>query len=91
MANHKSALKRHRQSEKRRLRNHAIKTRVRNLVRSVRTALQGKDATAAKTTLQEATRALSKAVGKGVLHRNNAARRISRLTTAVSQLTQSAS
>ena len=36
MANHKSALKRHRQSEKRRIRNHAIKTRVRNLVRAVR-------------------------------------------------------
>jgi small subunit ribosomal protein S20 len=52
--------------------------------------VQGKDAAAAGNTLQEATRALSKAVGKGVLHRNNASRRISRLTSAVAQLGKSA-
>ena len=91
MANHKSALKRHRQSEKRRLRNHAVKTRVRNLVRAVRNAVTTKDATTAGTTLQDATRALSKAVTKGVLHRNNAARRISRLTASVAKLATKAS
>ena len=86
MANHPSALKRHRQSEKRRLRNRAIKTRLRHLVREVRTALSTRDADAATKTLATATRALDKAVTKGVLHRNSASRRISRLAHAVNQL-----
>jgi small subunit ribosomal protein S20 len=86
VANHPSALKRHRQSEKRRLRNRAIKTRLRHLVREVRTALSSKDANAAAKTLTSAARALDKAVTKGVLHRNNAARKISRLARAVSEL-----
>ena len=86
MANHPSALKRHRQSEKRRLRNHAIKTRLRHLVRQVRAAVSTRDSDAAAKTLAGAARALDKAVTKGVLHRNNAARRVARLARAVSQL-----
>ena len=86
MANHPSALKRHRQSEKRRVRNQAIKTRLRRLVRDVRTAITTHDADAASKSFAAATRALDKAVTKGVLHRNNAARRIGRLAHAVNQL-----
>ena len=86
MANHPSALKRHRQSERRRLRNHSIKTRLRRLVREVRTAVAARDGNAAAQTFAEATRALDKAVTKGVLHRNNAARKIGRLARAVNQL-----
>lgn len=86
MANHPSALKRHRQSEKRRLRNRAIKSRLRHLVREVRTAISSKDSEAAAKRLAGAARALDKAVTKGVLHRNNAARRISRLAHAVSAM-----
>lgn len=86
MANHPSALKRHRQSEKRRQRNGAIRSRLRRLVRAVRSAIDSRDGDAAVRTLSEATRALDKAVTKGVLHRNNAARRIGRLAHAVSQL-----
>ena len=86
MANHPSALKRHRQSEKRRLRNRAIKTRLRHLVRQVRAAVSTRDSDAAAKTLASAARALDKAVTKGVLHRNNAARRVARLARAVSQL-----
>ena len=86
MANHPSALKRHRQSEKRRLRNRAAKSRLRHLVREVRTALSTRDAEAATKSLTIAARALDKAVTKGVLHRNSAARRISRLAHALSQL-----
>jgi len=86
VAEHPSALKRHRQSEKRRRRNLAVKTRLRHLVREVRTALAGKDAEIASKHLAEAARALDKAVTKGVLHRNNAARRITRLARAVSEL-----
>lgn len=86
MANHPSALKRHRQSEKRRLRNQAIKSRLRNLVREVRSALETRDKAAAKQTLARAARAIDKAVTKGVLHRNNASRKVSRLAVAVSRL-----
>ena len=90
MADHPSALKRHRQSEKRRLRNQAIKTRMRHLVREVRQAIGSRDPAAAKKTLDVASKYLDKAVTKGVLHRNTAARRISRLSHAVSQLSKSA-
>jgi len=86
VANHPSALKRHRQSEKRRLRNRAVKTRLRHLVREVRTALSARDTNAASKTFATAARELDRAVSKGVLHRNSAARRISRLARAVSQL-----
>ena len=86
MANHPSALKRHRQSEKRRARNRTIRSRLRHIVREVRIALSAGNADAAAKSLAHATRALDKAVTKGVLHRNNAARKIARLTRAVTQL-----
>ena len=91
MANHPSALKRHRQSEKRRLRNRSIKTRLRHLVREVREALSARDTNAATQRLAQATRALDKAVTKGVLHRSSASRRIARLARAVTQLGAGAS
>jgi len=86
VANHASALKRHRQSEKRRRRNQAIKTRLRHLVRAVREALTARDPNAAASKLLDATRALDKAATKGVVHRRNASRRIARPTHAVEQL-----
>ena len=86
MAVHPSALKRHRQSEKRRLRNQAVRTQLRHLVRSVRAAIAARDSKQATDTLSRATRALDKAVTKGVLHRNTAARKIARLARAVHQL-----
>ena len=91
MANHPSALKRHRQSEKRRIRNQAIKTRLRHLVREVRDAVATKNSDAAAKSLAVAGRALDKAVTKGVLHRNAASRKIARLARAVSQLPRAAS
>lgn len=86
MANHASALKRHKQSVKRRQQNLAIKTRVRHLVRAVRVAVDSNDSTAARGKLAEATRALAKAASKGVFHRNAASRRIARLSRAVARL-----
>jgi small subunit ribosomal protein S20 len=83
VADQPSALKRHRQSEKRRLRNQAVKSRLRNLIRAVRAAVASNDAAAAGETLARATRALDKAVTKGVVKRNNASRRIGRLAKAV--------
>jgi small subunit ribosomal protein S20 len=86
VANHASALKRHRQTVKRTVRNQGLRTRLRHVVRAVRHAVAGKDVTAAEETLGLATRALDKAVTKGLIHRNNAARRVSRLSHAVSRL-----
>ena len=90
MANHPSALKRHRQSVKRHARNQVVKTRVRNLVRAVRDAIRNGDPAAARTEFARAARALDKAVVSGVLHRNNASRRIARLAQAVGRLDASA-
>lgn len=86
MANHASALKRNRQTEKRTARNQALRSRLRHVVRTVRRAVAGRDLAAAETGLRDATRALDKAVTKGLIHRNNASRRIARLAHAVSQL-----
>jgi len=86
LATHKSAEKRHRQNEKRRVRNHALKSQLRTLVKRVLNAVEKKDASAAETELRVAARALDKAVTKGVLHRNNASRRLSRLTLRLNTL-----
>ena len=86
MANHASALKRNRQTEKRTARNQALRSRLRHAVRTVRRAVAGHDLAAAETGLRDATCALDKAVTKGLIHRNNASRRIARLAHAVSQL-----
>ncbi len=90
MNKHPSAQKRHRQSLKRHDRNQAIRSRVRTFIRRVRESLAVRDADQAAQRLQSAARAVDKAVTKGVLHRNTAARRISRLTLAVRKLQASA-
>jgi len=86
VANHPSALKRHRQSVKRHARNQIVKTQVRNLVRGVREAIRSGDRIAAHSEFARATRALDRAVVKGVVHRNSASRRIARLAKAIGRL-----
>ena len=78
MANSKSALKRIRTSEKRRQRNMAVKSSTRTFVKKARTTI-GQDPAEAQTDLVAAISALDRAAQKGVIHRNNAARRKSRL------------
>jgi small subunit ribosomal protein S20 len=82
VANHKSALKRAGQNERRRLRNKAVQTRVKNVVKQVRTATakEGEDAGAR---LDAAKSVIDKAAKKGVLHKRTAARKISRLAKLV--------
>lgn len=80
MANHKSALKRHRQSEKKRIRNAAVRTTVRGAVKHTRLAIEENKTEELGTSLATATRLLDRAVSKGIIHKNNAARKISRLT-----------
>ena len=83
MANHKSAIKRHKQSETRRTRNSSMKSTVKTAIKKVREAVTMKKGEEAKTSLKEAASLLDRAVSKGVLHRNNASRKISRLSSLV--------
>ena len=75
MANTKSAIKRIRQNERRRLRNRAMRSRIRGTVKAARAA----EGTARVAVVLEAIRVLDKAVSKGVIHRNTAARKKSAL------------
>ena len=85
MANHKSAQKRARQSRVRRDRNRQVLSRVRNVVKDVRKALDGGDAEAATSQLRVAERELRRAAGKGVIPRRRASRSVARLARAVSK------
>ena len=80
MGNHKSAIKRHRQSLVTRERNRVIKSAVRTAIKRVRTAIDEGKTKEAKDYLVEAERIVAKAAAKGILHKKNAARRISRLS-----------
>ncbi len=86
MANHKSAIKRIRTSERRRVRNRVFISRARTEVKQARTAIAGSDLTAAREAVLTAIRVLDKAANKGILHKNNAARRKSRLMKRLAAL-----
>jgi small subunit ribosomal protein S20 len=86
MANHPSALKRHRQSLKRADRNSAIRTNVRNSIKKLRALVEAGDKPAAQLQLREVEKKIQKASTKGVYHANAASRRVSRLTRAVGGL-----
>lgn len=86
LANHKDAIKRARQNTERRARNRHYRTMVRNRVKAVRDAVASGDVDAAQATLREAMSVLHRVAGKGVIHRNTAARSISRLNKMVKDL-----
>ena len=86
MANHPSALKRHRQSEKARLANRSVRTKLRTMIRQLREAVASGDKDVAEGKLREATSQLHKAASKGVLHRRTADRQSGRLASTVSAL-----
>lgn len=86
MANHKSALKKIKQDKVRQMRNKAYKTRLKNVVKSVETAISEANKEAAQTALQEAISTLDRVASKGVIHKNKAARKKSRLTKKVNAL-----
>ena len=79
MANHKSAEKRIRQTERRTAVNKARLSRIRTFVKKVETALDAGDKTTAQAAFLAAQPELQRGVSKGVLHKNTAARKISRL------------
>ncbi len=79
MANHFSALKRARQTEKRTATNRASKSRMRTALRELRGALTQGDKAAAENKLRAATSVLDKSVQKGIIHKNTASRYKARL------------
>ena len=86
MATHKSALKRQKQNEKRRLRNVHVRSTLKTVIKKVTSAVDEQDIEKAKTALAEAIPAIDKAKSKGVIHRNTASRKVSRLTKLVNSL-----
>ncbi len=86
MANIKSAKKRIEVTAIRTARNKAIKSKVKTSVKKVEAAIAAGDKAAATTALQNATTEILKAQSKGVYHKNNAARKVSRLAVAVNKM-----
>jgi small subunit ribosomal protein S20 len=88
MANHKSAVKRMRQTEKRNEVNRQNRARLRTAIKGLRSALAAGDPDAAKTELASTVSLIDKSTQKGILHRNAAARYKARLTNRVNQLSK---
>jgi len=86
MANHFSALKRARQTEKRTVRNRANTSRLRSILRDLRESLAKGDQQPADQTFRQTVSALDKAVQKGVLHKNTASRYKSRLSARLNAI-----
>ena len=80
MANHKSAVKRARQNEIRRLRNKGTRTKIKSVVKDVRSSVGEASGEETKVKLNAAQSVIDKASKKGVIHKRTAARKISRLT-----------
>ncbi len=80
MANHKSAVKRHRQSIAQRLRNRSQRSAMKNSVKKLLGAIETSDKESVRATLVAATSLIAKTATKGIIHSNTANRTISRLT-----------
>lgn len=81
MASHESALKAHRQSLQNRERNRQYRSRLRNALRDIRSAVDGNNLSAAKNALKATISLIDKMTSKGVIHRNAAGRYKSRLNS----------
>lgn len=86
MANIKSQIKRNKQNEKRRLRNRFFRGAARKAVSKARLAIESGETPEAREAVILAVKALDKAAEKGVIHKNNAARRKSRLMKRLATL-----
>ena len=86
MANIKSAKKRILVNQTKAARNKSIKSAVKTSIKKVETAVAKKDKAAADAALTEAISTISRATAKGVYHKNNCARKVSRLTKAVNSI-----
>ena len=88
MATHKSAIKRATQNKDRNLRNKLRRTRVKNVIKRVRVAVNESSPETAQTALAAAIPVIQKAAQKGAIHRNTASRKISRLARQVNAISR---
>ncbi|PAF43727.1 30S ribosomal protein S20 [Helicobacter sp. 11S03491-1] len=86
MANHKSAEKRIRQTEKRTERNRYYRTKIKNIIKAVREAVSANDISKAQENLKIANKELHKFVTKGIIKKNTASRKVSRLHASVKKI-----
>ena len=86
MANHKSAEKRMRQTERRTAINRARVSRIKTFVKKVETAIASGDKSSALAALRTAQPEIHRGVTKGVLHKSSAARKLSRLSARIKSL-----
>ena len=90
MASHASALKAHRQNLRRREHNREFRAKLRTALKSIRSALDKKDLAAAKQGLTQTVSLIDKLAGKGIIHRNAAARYKSRISTRLAKARRAA-
>ncbi len=90
MANHKSAGKRNRQAQVRRLRNRMNKSKMKTVVNKVDEAVAAGSTEAAQEALRKAISVVAKTASKGTIHKRTASRKISRLTKRVNGMTAAA-
>lgn len=86
MATHPSAEKRDRQNKKHKIRNAAVKSKTKTEIKKVLAAVEGLDRDSSEKALKNAITVIKKAASKGVYHKNNASRKVSRLTRKVNAL-----
>jgi small subunit ribosomal protein S20 len=86
LAVHPSAIKRHRQNLKKRARNQETKSRLRTLIKKARQAIASQDREKVSAEIREVDKALGKAVSKGIINRNTAARWLSRLSRSAARI-----
>jgi small subunit ribosomal protein S20 len=90
LANKKSAIKRLRSADRRRLRNRVYRGGARTIVRNARQLIEAGREEEAREAVRRAVSALDKAAEKGIIHKNNAARRKSRLMRQLNQIEREA-
>jgi len=90
VANHKSAEKRNRQAQVRRMRNRINRSKMKTVVKSLNSAIESGSVEEAKSALTVAVPVIAKTASKGTIHKKNASRKISRLTRRVNAMEASA-
>ena len=88
MITHRSAIKRHRQSLKKRARNVEVKSRLRTLIKKTHRAIEAQDRDETRAQISVVNKALSKAVSKGIIKRNTASRWLSRLSRSATHVSK---
>lgn len=86
MANHKSAIKRQKQAEKKHEINKSVKSMLKTLAKKVEQAVEAKNTDGAKEAVTKAMKAYDKAAAAGIVHKNVASRKISRLSAKISKI-----